>query len=104
MPVTVIARQARGIEAQHQAGLAEPDLADQALKSLALSAGGSRLSQVIVDDRNALPWPAEGDGPIDQVILEFCAFLMLAHLAGGGLADVDVRQLGLMRCSYPFSA
>src|SRR3954453_12646629 len=38
MPIAVIARQPGGIEAEHQTGIAQPDLGDQPLEAVSLGA------------------------------------------------------------------
>src|SRR4030088_648202 len=95
MPVAVVTSQARSVETQDQAGLTKADLADQALKTLPLGAGGAGLSQVVIDDRNAFTRPTESDRAIYQVILELRALLMMADLASRGLTYVDISKLGL---------
>jgi hypothetical protein len=93
MPVTVVARQPGGVQTQDQPRLTEPDLADQALKSLAFGTGCTRFAQVIVNDRNPLAWPAEPYRPIHQVVLQLGALVMLADLTRRGLTDVNVCEL-----------
>ena len=94
VPVAVVAGQARGVQAQHQAGLAQPDLGDQALEPAALRGGRPRLAEVVVDHRDPLARPAQARGAVHQAILQLRALLVLAHLHGRGLADVDVGELG----------
>ena len=45
MPVAIVARQARRIETDHQAGAAKADLGDLFLKAVALDAAGARFSR-----------------------------------------------------------
>jgi hypothetical protein len=90
MPVSIVARQPRSIEAQHQAGFAEANLPDQTLKAVALRTGGTRLPKIIVNDSDALAWPPECYCAIDQMILEFRALLMLTNLTCCGLAYVNI--------------
>jgi hypothetical protein len=96
-------RASREASRRHQAGLAQTDLSDQTLEALPLSAGGARLAQIIIDHGDPLARPTEAASPIDQTILEFRALLMLANLARGGLADIDVCELGPMGRAHPFS-
>ena len=65
MPVTVVAGQPRGVEAEHQAGVAEPDLGEELLDAVALAARRARLAEILVDDVDALTRPAEPDGTVD---------------------------------------
>ena len=97
VPVVVVAGQARGVQAQHQAGLAQTDLGDQALEAVPLDAGRSRLAKVVIDHRDAFPRPTQRRGPVDQAILQLRALLVLADLNGCGLADIDIGQLGAVR-------
>src|SRR4051794_884853 len=94
MPIAVVARQPGGIEAEHQTGIAEPDLGNQPLEAVSLGAGRPRLAEILVDDADALARPAEPDGAVDQAILQLGAFLVLAHLVDRGLAYIDIGQLG----------
>jgi hypothetical protein len=81
MPIPIVARETRRIEAHDQAGLTKADLRDQRLKTVPISAGRSRLAEIIVDDMNPFSGPAEQNCPLDQPILQFSAFLMMAHLS-----------------------
>jgi hypothetical protein len=45
---------------------------------------------------HALARPAEGNGAVDQTILQFRAFLMVPHLVHGRLSDVNVGELAAM--------
>src|SRR5690349_993599 len=101
MPIAVIARQPRGIETEHQPGIAEPDLGDQPLEAVPLGARRPRLAEILVDDKGALARPADPDGAVDQAILQLSAFLVLADLVDRGLAHVDIGQLGTVRRADP---
>src|SRR3954463_5514155 len=101
MPIAVIARQPRGIQAEHQPGIAEPDLGDQPLEAVSLGTRRPRLAEILVDDKDALARPAEPDGAVDQAILQRGAFLVLADLVERGLAHIDIGQLGTMRRADP---
>ena len=50
MPIAVIARQPRGIQAEHQPGIAQPDLGDQPLEAMSLGTHRPRLAEILVDD------------------------------------------------------
>jgi hypothetical protein len=80
VPVSIVTRQPRSIETQHQAGFSEANLSDQTLKAVALSTGSTGLPKIIVDDSDALTRPPERYCAIDQMILELRALLMLANL------------------------
>jgi len=98
MPVVVVACQARGVQAQHQPRLAQPDLGDQPLKAVPVVAGSSRLPEIVVDHLDPILGPPEQDRSINEPVLQLGALLVLADLSGGGLPHVDVGQLRSMRC------
>src|SRR5436309_2898822 len=97
MPIVVVARQPRGIQAQHQPRLPEANLGDQPLEAAAAVARRTGLPEVVVNDLNPFLGPAEQGCTIDQPILQLGALLMLTDLAGGRLAHVNIGQLGAMR-------
>src|SRR3954454_11046905 len=97
MPIVVVARQPRGIQAQHQPRLPEANLGDQPLEAAAAVARRTELPEVVINDLNPFLGPAEQGGTIDQPILQLGALLMLTDLAGGRLAHVNIGQLGAMR-------
>src|SRR3954468_23776007 len=101
MPIAVVARQPRGIKTKHQPGIAQPDLGNQPLETVPLGARRPRLAEILVDDADALAWPAEPDGTVDKTILKLGAFLVLAHLVDRGLAYIDIGQLGTVRRADP---
>src|SRR3954451_14363899 len=101
MPIAVVARQPRGIKTKHQPGIAQPDLGNQPLETVPLGARRPRLAEILVDDADALAWPAEPDGTVDKTILKLGAFLVMAHLVDRGLAYIDIGQLGAVRRADP---
>src|SRR3954462_1760678 len=101
MPIAVVACQPRGIQAEHQPGIAEPDLGDQPLEAVPFGARRPRLAEILVDDADPLARPAETDSAIDQAILQLGAFLVLADLVDRGLAHIDIGQLGTVRRADP---
>jgi len=52
----------------------------------------------------ALARPAETGSTINQAILQLRAFLVLTHLTGRGLTDVDVGELGAVSGGDPLGA
>src|SRR3954469_23764473 len=101
MPIAVIARQPGGIQAEHQPGIAQPDLGDQPLEAMSLGTRRPRLAEILVDDKDAIARPAQPDGAVDKAILQLGAFLVLAHLVDRGLAYIDIGQLGTVRRADP---
>jgi len=90
MPISVITCQSRSIETQHQSGLAQANLSDEALKAVALGTGGTGLAQIVVDYGDTLARPSERYCAVYQMILELCALLMLANLTRCRLTYVDI--------------
>src|ERR1700761_1823784 len=101
MPIAVVARQSGGIQAAHEAGVAEPDLSDQPLETVPLGTLRPRFAEILVDDMDTLARPAEADGTVDEAILQFGAFLVLANLVDRGLPHIDVSELGAVRRAHP---
>src|SRR3954447_402675 len=97
VPIAVVARQPRGIQAEHQPDIAEPDLGNQPLKAVPFGARRPRLAEIFVDDTDALARPAQPDGTVNEAILQLGALLVLAHLVDRGLAYINIGQLGTMR-------
>ena len=89
LPVGVVARQPRDLQAQHDAGMTHRHLGDQVLEAVAIAGLGARQAQVVVDDMHALDGPAHRDRTIAQGVLALGALGVLEHLALRGLAHVD---------------
>ena len=98
MPVAIVARQARGVEADDQAGMAEADLGDQLLEARTFGRAGAGLAEILVDDVDPLARPAPGFSPLNQTVLQLGTLLMLLDLGQRGLAHVDIGQLGPTSC------
>ena len=101
MPVPIVAGQARSVETDHKTGVAEADLGNQLLETVALDAARARFAEILVDDLHALIRPPQTDGAIDQAILQLRALLMLPHLVHGRLPHVNIGQFGAMRRREP---
>src|SRR5215831_626119 len=65
MPIVVVARQPRGIQAQHQSRLPEADLGNQPLEAAAAIAGGTGLAKVVINDLNPFLGPTKRSCSID---------------------------------------
>ena len=74
----------------------QPDLGDQPLEPKALLRLGTGFAEVVVDDLDTFPRPAQTDRAIDQPILQRRAFLMMPDLTDARLPDIDIGQLGTM--------
>src|SRR4051794_26346059 len=101
MPVAVIAREPGGIQADDQAGIAEPDLGNELLEAGSFGAARARFAEILVDDVDPLARPAEPDGAVDQAVLEFGALVMVPDLIDRGLAHVDVGEPGTVGRAQP---
>ncbi len=89
MPVHRVARQARDLQAEHDAGMPHADLGHQALEAFAVRRG-TRLAEVAVDDDDALLGPAERHRALAQAVLALGALGVLEHLPQRRLAHVQV--------------
>jgi hypothetical protein len=102
MPVPIVAGQTRRVETDHKAGVAEADLGNQLLKTVAVHSARARLAKILGDYLHAFTGPAQTDGTIDQPVLQLGALLMLPHLVDGRLPHVDIGQLSTVRRREPF--
>src|SRR5438270_3484644 len=100
MPIVVVARQPRGIQAQHQPRLPEANLGDQPLEAAAAVARRTGLPEVVINDLNPFLRPTKRSCSIDQPVLQLRALLMLADLTGSRLSHVNIGQFGAMRRRY----
>jgi hypothetical protein len=80
VPIGVVSRQTRTVQADYQSGMAQPDLGDEALETLPFVAGAARFAEILIDDDDALSRPAELDCPLDEVVLQVGAFGVVRHL------------------------
>lgn len=80
MPIPVVARETRRIQAHDQAGFTQTYFRDQHLKALPISAGRSGFAEIVVDNVNPFAWPTEQNCSLDQAILQLSAFLVMADL------------------------
>lgn len=80
MPIAIVAGKPGSVEADDEAGIAQSDLRDQLLEPHPLNGPGSGFAKIFVDDVHAFVRPAEGDGTVDEAVLQFRAFLMMPYL------------------------
>ena len=88
-PVRVGASQATGVLAQKDADMIETEFGEDVLEAVAALDRLSGASLVRVDDLDAIAGPAERDGHVGQGILARGRLLVLGHLLGTRLADID---------------
>jgi hypothetical protein len=91
----------RCVEAQHEAGLAQADLGDEALKTETRIAGSTRLPEIFVDNLDSVARPTQHRSTADKTILQLRAFRVLANLACRRLSNIDIGELGAMRRRDP---
>jgi hypothetical protein len=91
MPVGVVARQARDLQPQHDAGVPQRHLGDQVLEAVTLTRLGTGQAQIAVDDVHPLDGPAQRDRTLAQRVLALGALGVLEHLAQRRLANVQER-------------
>ena len=89
IPVGVVAREARDLEAQDEADLRQRDVGGEPREADALSDAGAGEAQVFVDDRDLLTMPAEGDRAMDEGILPLGRLAVVLDLRGARLPDID---------------
>ena len=90
VPVGIVPRKAGDFEAQHDSSSPKADLRHQPLKAFPVGRRSSRLTQIVVNDDDAVFGPAQCDGLLAQTVLSFGALSVLEHLAKRRLADVKV--------------
>jgi len=61
VPVGGVPRQSRNFKAQNNSGAPEANLRHQPLKAFAVCRGSSRLTQIVINDDDAIFGPAERD-------------------------------------------
>jgi hypothetical protein len=91
VPVGVVARQAGDLEAEHDPGLAEPDVGDQPLEPLTAAGACAGLALVGVDHDDLLGRPAELHGSLAERVLALGRLAVVLDLAQGRLAHIEIR-------------
>ena len=88
-PVRVGAGQATGVLAQEDADMIKTEFREDVLEASATLDRLSGAPLVRVDDLDAVAGPAQRDGHVGQGILARGRLLVLGHLLGTRLADID---------------
>src|SRR5262249_23244258 len=94
IPVAIVARQPRDIQADDRAGVPQTDLGHQALEAGSARGGGARLPEVVVDHDDLAP--AQAPGVILEIVLPAAALMVVTDLRQRGLADVHEGGPGQM--------
>jgi len=93
VPVQIGARQARGFQGEDRSDFLQRDFCHQALEIRSVGGLGARDPQVVIQGEYPLRWPAQLQGLVPERVWALGAFLVLAHLFEGGLAQVNAGQL-----------
>ena len=96
MPIGVVARQARNLQAQHEADMGERDLGGQARKARPRDDAGAGQSQILVDDDDLVFGPAKLVGLGRERILAIGGLAIVLDLGGARLAQIDDGLAGEM--------
>jgi hypothetical protein len=70
----------------------EADLGEEPLEPEPPLGRGPTLALIVVDDEDAVRWPAEFNGSPGEGVLAVRGLAVLGNLLRGGLADVDDGQ------------
>jgi hypothetical protein len=70
----------------------QPDLGEEPLEPRSIGGRTATLAEIVVDHQDAIRPPAQGDGPVDELVLPVGRFTILEDLSLRGLANVDHRQ------------
>ena len=97
IPVRRVPGQARHLDTQDQADLAQPDRCHQRLEPAASSGFCARTAQVLVHHDHLGGVPAQLDGPPDQLVLAFQALGVVPNLRHTRLAHIHHRLAASMR-------
>ena len=89
-PIAVAPGQTRHLQRQNNPHLAQSRLGHHLLKSQSILACRRRLSEILIDQDDAFPRPAEFNRPLHKIPLPLLALLVVDHLMLGRLTNVDI--------------
>ena len=92
VPVGVVARQPRHLQAHHDPHLGPCHRPDETRKPRPRLRGGAAAALVLVEDHDLPFAPPQRSGLLGEAVLPPLALHVLAHLLERGLADVDERR------------
>jgi hypothetical protein len=81
MPVAAITGETGGVETEDDPNSGEADVGNQAPEARALLGRGARAAEILVDDLDQRAGPAQGNGALDQAVLEIGALAVVDYLA-----------------------
>lgn len=90
LPVGIVARQPRDLEAEHDARPAHADVRHQALEPFTPGSRAPRAAEIVVDDHDLVVRPAEDDRSLAQAVLTLGGRRVLHHLPESALPHVQV--------------
>jgi hypothetical protein len=90
IPVRIVSRQTRDLQSQDDAHVSQRHFAGEASKPGAFLGAGAGEPQIFVDDHDLLFGPSQLASSIGQGILTGGGLAIMLHLAGRGLANVNV--------------
>ena len=102
VPVCGVARQSRDFQAEHDAGFFQTHFRHQLLKSFAIRRCRGGVTEIAVDDDDALHRPTQGYRALAKIILSYRALRVLKHLAQRGLPYIQVSVSLQMARRLPF--
>jgi hypothetical protein len=103
MPICGVARQARDFQAEHDPGFFQTHFRHQPLKSFAIGRRRGGLTEIAIDDDDALHRPAQGYCALAKIILSLRAFRIRKHLAQRGLPYIQISVSLQMAPAFTFS-
>ena len=95
-PVTAAAGQARRLQHQHRAHVPCRHTGHQPLETMAIPCRGRRMALVSVQDHDGFRRPAQGPGPVGQIVLALRALPVAGHLEHRRLAHIDMGLAALV--------
>ncbi len=96
VPVGIVAGEARCLEAEHEADMAERHLGGETGKPRASDRAGTGEPEILVDDDDAIIRPAEVAGLGREGVLPVRRLAIVLDLGGAGLAQIDNGLTGEM--------
>ena len=91
VPISTGTRQARHLNAEHQAHVAETNFRNETLEAGTMQRRRRRPTKVVIDDDHLILAPAKLAGTVRQRVLQTCRLLVLQHLAHCRLPNIDNR-------------
>jgi hypothetical protein len=100
MPVGVVSRQPRALEAEHDPRLRQRHVSNEPLKPLPVGGRGAGLALIDVDHHDPLGGPAERDRPAAEVVLAAGGVGVVSDLIQARLAHIQIRVASQMICGH----